>query len=204
MKNQLTFFGHASFKLVTKDDVVIYIDPAFPKADYSQAADIILITHHHGDHDKVELLTMKPECVILDNKTMLVDQIYQSKTIANVKIEAVEAYNKNHKKDSSVGYVLTLDDVVLYIAGDTSKTQQMTDLVNYNIDYAILPIDGFYNMGPKEADECIAMIKPKYFIPVHNDPRSMVTGKEYKTHFAALQSKNIIRINHGQTIDLKG
>jgi len=204
MKNRLTFFGHASFKIETKDDVVLYIDPAFPGGDYSQAADIILVTHHHGDHDKVELVNKKPGCIVLDNTSMLIDHEYQCQVIANIKIEAVEAYNKNHQKDSSVGYIITLDDVILYIAGDTSMTRQMAELVNYNIDYAILPIDGFYNMGPQEADECIALMKAKHFIPVHNDPRSMETGQEYETNFAALKSDNIIRINHGQTMELEG
>jgi len=202
MKNKLTFIGHASLKIVSETGVVIYIDPAFTGGDYSEKADIILITHHHGDHDKLGLVTETSGCVVLDNTDMLKNGVYQEKTVKGVSIKAVPAYNTNHKPDRSVGYILFLGDVSLYVSGDTSKTKEMSELRNLNLDYVIMPIDGVYNMGPQEAEECVELIKPRVFIPVHNDPRSMNDGKEYDTGFDKLQDNKVLILHHGETIEL--
>ena len=202
MKNKLTFLGHASMKIVTKDGVVIYLDPAFAPGNYSEAADIILVSHHHGDHDNVALVNKKSDCLILDNAVMLQNGNYQTTVIKGVKITAVPAYNKNHKKEESVGFLLSWADIKFYFGGDTSETQEMVTFADLGIDYAILPIDGVYNMNPEQADHCNELIKPRIFIPIHNDPRSMKDGKEYDTNFDLLKSTNIVRLAHGQTIDL--
>jgi len=202
MKNKLTFLGHASIKIESATGTVIYIDPAFPCDNYQQEADIILVTHHHGDHDLVDLVTKKEDCVILDNKVMLIDGVYQEKEFAGIKVKAVPAYNKNHKKEENVGYIIFLQDTSIYIAGDTSKTDEMESFTQYDLDYAVLPIDGYYNMGPLEAKECVELIKAKTFIPIHNDPRSIKDGKEYDTNFDVLEKENALIVHHGETIEL--
>ena len=87
-----------------------------------------------------------------------------------MKVEPVEAYNKNHKKEECVGFILRVNDKVIYIAGDTSKTKQMETLKDYNIDYAFLPMDGKYNMDIPEAIECEKLIGAKHTIPYHMAP----------------------------------
>ena len=62
------------------------------------------------------------------------------------------AYNKNHPKDQCVGFLVKVDGRLLYLAGDTSETEEMgTILAKEPIDYAFLPMDGVYNMGREEA-----------------------------------------------------
>ncbi len=46
----------------------------------------------------------------------------------------------------------------------------MPTLGKMDIDYAFLPIDGIYNMGPKEASDCARLINPKHLIPIHSKP----------------------------------
>lgn len=58
----------------------------------------------------------------------------------------------------------------IYILGDTSKIPEMADFAKENITYALLPIDGVYNMGPEEASECASIIGAKYDIPIHTCP----------------------------------
>ena len=85
---------------------------------------------------------------------------YQTFEKDGVKITAVQAYNKNHSKDECVGYVLEFDGVKVYCAGDTSTTEDMEKKIpKMKVDYAFLPIDGVYNMGPKEATYCAKRIK---------------------------------------------
>lgn len=52
---RLLFQGHGSFRIVTDGDVVIYVDP-FAGNGYDLPADIILVTHQHGDHNRVDLV----------------------------------------------------------------------------------------------------------------------------------------------------
>jgi len=202
MKNKLTFLGHGSLKLTTIDGVVVYIDPAFPGDWYSEAADLILISHHHGDHDRVDLVERKADCVIWDNKDMIRNGEYQTKEFRGLIVRAVPAYNKNHKKEESVGFVITVDDKKIYLSGDTSKINEMADLAKLEIDYSLMPIDGHYNMGPQEAQDCAELIKTKCFIPIHNDPRSMQDGKEYDTGLKQLNSPKVRILHHGESIEI--
>ena len=165
----LYFQGHGSFRLTTNAGKVLYIDP-FAGDGYEVPADLILVTHQHPDHNRIDLPARADGCVVYQNTDALKDGKYQQADIAGVHIEAVPAYNKNHHRDTCVGYLLTVDDLTLYFAGDTSKTAEMDDLAGRGIDYAFLPTDGFFNMDIPEAMECAQRIGAKHVVPVHIAP----------------------------------
>lgn len=170
---QLDYLGHASIRIITKEGVVIYVDPYYGK-DYDEPADIILVTHGHGDHNQITKIKNRNEnCSVITWKEALKDGEYQSFKAAGVKIKAVAAYNKNHPKDNSVGYVLEFDGITLYHAGDTSKIDEMKELAELNLTYALLPMDNVYNMGPEEATEAAELIQAKYYIPIHTGPNGV-------------------------------
>ncbi|MCF0113030.1 MAG: MBL fold metallo-hydrolase, partial [Bacilli bacterium] len=58
----------------------------------------------------------------------------------------------------------------IYVAGDTDYVPFMEELAKEDVDYALLPIDGIYNMGPEEASRVAGIIKPKHLIPYHMKP----------------------------------
>ena len=151
-KDKLTYLGHASLKIKTREGKVIYIDPyAGDDSDYAEPADLILVTHDHFDHNKVQKVKNRAENVaIITEKEALVGGEHKSFHLDFVDVEAVEAgYNKNHDVNKCVGYILTLKSgIKLYIAGDTSKTPQMKTLREKNLDYAFLPMEGIYTMTP--------------------------------------------------------
>lgn len=60
--------------------------------------------------------------------------------------------------------------MTVYASGDTSKTEQMATFATRNIDYALFPLDGFYNMGLKEDAECATLVGAKRNIPIHLKP----------------------------------
>ena len=90
--------------------------------------------------------------------------------IDGILIQAVEASNKNHNPEQCVGYIITIDGIKIYASGDTSKTVQMETFADMNLDYAILPGDGVYNMGMEEAAECARLIGAKHNIIIHLKP----------------------------------
>ena len=166
---KLYYQGHGSFRLTTGDGAVIFIDP-YVGTGYDLPADAILVTHQHADHNNIELITQKPDCVVISNVEALAGGVYNSFAVCGVAIEAVAAENQNHPIDQCVGFLVNVDGKKLYFSGDTSKTAQMASFAAKELDYAFLCCDGFYNMGLEEAAECAAIIGAKHNVPVHMKP----------------------------------
>ncbi len=165
----LYYQGHGSYRITGFGNFVIYVDP-FAGDGYDKPADYVLITHEHFDHNKTELVKLKPEGRILRAMDFLRGGTHGTYQNGYLKVQAVPAANKNHDPSLCVGYIITLDGVTIYAAGDTSRTEFMEQMADMKLDYAILPIDGYYNMGIEEASECAELIGAKHCIPVHMVP----------------------------------
>ena len=166
---KLLFQGHGSFRITSDDGRVIYVDP-YAGEGYDLPADIILVSHQHHDHNKIELCTQKQGCSIISNVEALAGGKHNNFDINGIEVQSVEAYNNNHKPDECVGFIITVDGVKLYACGDTSKTKQMDSFADMNLDYALFCGDGVYNMSPEEAAECAQIIKAKHNIIIHLTP----------------------------------
>lgn len=168
------WLGHASFQI--KNSKVIYVDPW--KLKINEPADIILVTHEHYDHCSVQDISkiQKENTVIVGPKdcaNKLSGKIKtikpgQSLTIGGVTIEAVPAYNIGkafHPKSNNwVGFIITLDNIKIYHAGDTDLIPEMDEI---KVDFALLPIGGTYTMNVQEAATLANKMKPKVAIPMH-------------------------------------
>lgn len=195
---ELLYQGHGSCRLITDDNVIVYIDP-YAGDGYDVEADIILVTHQHADHNNVDKVPKKRRCNIIKNNDAYNGGKYMHFILNGIKIQAVQAYNKNHDKSNCVGYVVETDGLKIYFAGDTSKTDEMYNLGMSGIDYALLPVDGIYNMGLDEAAECAEIINAKHTIPYH-----MVPGKLFSAAIAEkFKGKNKLIVRDGETIKLK-
>ena len=203
-KVKLFYMGHASLRIVTEDNKVIYVDP-FMNSDYSMPADLILETHDHFDHSALDKVANRNEnCKIITEKEALANGIHNSFMLPYVRITSVEAgYNKNHDVNKCVGYVLEFNNgIKLYICGDTSKTKQMEDMSKMNIDYAFYCCDGVYNMDNDEAAECAKLVNAKHNIPYHNDTSD--NGMKFDLEKAkAWTAPNKLIIEPGNEISLE-
>ena len=171
-KSSLLYQGHGSLRITTCEGRVIYIDP-YAGAGYEPAADLILITHGHGDHTGTHLIKGRnPGCRTVTWVEAIKDGKHQAFDFDFVKVEAVEAgYNRNHDVTQCVGFVLSLTDgVTVYVSGDTSTTKQMPELAGKSIDYAFFCCDGIYNMDIDEASRCAALVNAKHSTPYHMAP----------------------------------
>ena len=166
---KLLYQGHSSFRFTARNGTVIYLDPFVPNG-YDLPADIILVTHQHGDHSQVQLVTQNPGCVVITQDEALAGGKHNTFTINGIVIEAVEAYNDWHQITEAVGYIITIDGIKVYAAGDTSTTGQMKTFAAEKLDYALIPCDGVFNMDGGEAGECAAVIGAKHNIPIHTGP----------------------------------
>lgn len=194
---KLLYQGHGSYRIISDDNVVIYVDPYAGKG-YEVPADLILVTHQHGDHNQIQLVAKKQRVTIIQETEALVHDEYRSFDIQGVHVQAVSAYNRNHNREASVGYIVTVDDIKIYCSGDTSTTEEMKTMAGMNLDYALLPIDGIYNMDAKEATACADLIKAKHSIPIHMKPGELFDMKQAEKFTA----KNRLIVKAGEEIEL--
>ena len=191
----LTYIGHAHLMIVTAGGTVVYIDPTeIDGYTYEQNADMILVTHEHGDHNQVGIVPQKDECVILRAKdTINADGTYNTFTNGDVTVIPVPARNKNHDIKKTNGLILQFDGITVYHAADTDKLDSMAELQQYAIDYAFFPIDGKYNMDAAEAMECAALVGAKHNTPIH----------WFSADPAAFTPDNLLFMHYGDTITLE-
>ncbi|MDR1600352.1 MAG: MBL fold metallo-hydrolase [Oscillospiraceae bacterium] len=196
---KLYYQGHGSYRLTTNDGRVVYVDP-YAGDGYDVTADFILVTHQHHDHNRTGLVAKKTGCVIITNEEALEGGKHNSFDLGGgLTVEAVEASNRNHSPNECVGYVVGLDGVTLYCAGDTSRTEQMGELKARGLDYALFPMDGVYNMGLEEAAECARVVGAKRNIPIHMKPGALFDrGKSDQW-----DAPNKLVIEPGQEIELQ-
>lgn len=131
------------------------------------------MTHQHGNHNQIDLPVRNPGCRVITERDALCDGKYQHFAWMGCDIQAVPAYNRNHDRSCCVGYLITLDNVKIYAAGDTSRTEEMPKMASLDLDYALLPGDGIYNMDLEEASECAGLIRARRTIPIHLKPGAL-------------------------------
>lgn len=175
-------YGGACVRL-TAPSQTLYFDPAhIDERHYERSADLILITHPHGDHCQsaavqalvhsgTEIITVQ-ECAdqlsSVTNTIVVVDpgEIVE---VSGVEVQVVPAYNlasDAHLKSSGwVGFVVQLDDARFYHSGDTSHIPAMSTLEN--IDVAFVTVRETYMMSGAEAVQAAEAIGPQVIIPVH-------------------------------------
>ena len=189
---------HSSIKI--SKEKVIYIDP-FKIENEKYDADIIFITHDHYDHYSPEdiekiikenTIIVAPKTVKALSKMKNVVSVEPNKTyeVEGIKIETIPSYNVNkqfHQKQNDwVGYILEIECVRYYIAGDTDITPENRQV---KCDVAFVPIGGTYTMDYREAAQLVNEIKPKIVIPEHYG--SIVGTKEDALKFQKLLNNDI-------------
>lgn len=181
MLENIEVLCHASIKF--SGEKIIYFDPFKIEKEYHDA-DVIFITHSHYDHfseediqkvkkldtriavtndlyDRTKKLGFKEENIlkVIPNKSYCMD---------NILIKTIPSYNMNkqfHPKENNwVGYLIELNDITYYIAGDTDLTEESQKV---KCDVAFVPVGGTYTMTAPEAAELVNRIKPKVTVPIH-------------------------------------
>jgi L-ascorbate metabolism protein UlaG (beta-lactamase superfamily) len=191
---KMTFIGHGTLMFGYRDKI-IHVDPVGREADYTKMpkADIVLVTHEHGDHldpkaidllrkEQTKLVVTKACAGKVAGSTVMKNG--DVLTVHGFKIEAVPAYNIVHKrpggepfhpKGSGNGYVVNFDKTRVYVAGDTENIPEMKQLKN--IDVAFLPMNLPYTMTPEMVAAAAKTFMPRVLYPYHygqTDPNELV------------------------------
>ena len=203
MLNNIEVLYHSSIRI--NKEKTIYIDPFKIDRNYNDA-DIIFITHDHYDHyseediDKVineKTIIVIPEELLtkvlkkgINKEAIITIEPNKKYMVQGIKFETIPAYNINktfHPKENDwVGYVIEINGVKYYIAGDTDITEENKKV---KCDVAFVPVGGTYTMDFKEAAQLVNEIQPKVAVPIHYG--SVVGTKQDAEKFVKLLHTNI-------------
>ena len=184
---ELFFIGHGTL-MFKFNDLVIHIDPVMREADYSTLpdADLILVTHQHGDHLDMTAINhlLKTGTKVVMTETCM-EQLEDFKavvmkngdveTIKGIWINAIPAYNivnkrpngqAFHPKGEGNGYVLKFGNTHVLIGGDTENIPEFKEL-KVPIDVAFLPMNLPYTMTPAMVADAARTFKPVILYPYH-------------------------------------
>jgi L-ascorbate metabolism protein UlaG (beta-lactamase superfamily) len=224
----LTWLGHATFRIDAEDGRRIYVDPWLngnPKCPENEIdperADVIAITHAHGDHlgDTVEIAKKHGSTVVA--AVELADWLQIKHELKNVRdpnkggtvdVDGV-TFTLTHAQHSSsnnqleymgepCGIVVGVDGKRVYFAGDTNAFGDMQLIARlYDPEIAVLPIGGHYTMDPKEAALALELLGVKRCVPCHFGTFPLLKGTP--DELAALApGVTIERIEPGESITL--
>jgi L-ascorbate metabolism protein UlaG (beta-lactamase superfamily) len=171
---KIHWLGHDGFRIDAEK--VLYFDPY--QIQSTVPADIILISHDHFDHcspDDIQKIQTKDTAIITDHASagklrgnVRVVKPGEKLTAQGIEVEIVPAYNTNKqfhpKADGKLGFILTIDGLRVYHAGDTDFIPEMK---NIRADIALLPVSGTYVMTADEAVQAALAIQPKVAVPMH-------------------------------------
>ena len=189
---KVTFIGHSCFA-IDNGKYNLLVDPFIkgnPMAKTSPEnlkADYILVTHGHGDHlgDAIEI-AQKHDAAVISNFELCtycgsqgIEKIHpmhigggKKMPFGSVKLTIAHhgstLGNSGGYGGNPVGYIIRIDDKVIYHAGDTGLFLDMKLIGELDkIDLALLPIGGNFTMDIADAVRAAEFLNPKLAIPMH-------------------------------------
>ena len=223
----VTWLGHASFRLDTADGKRVYVDPwlsspTTPEAEKTvERADVIAVTHAHGDHAAdvlsvqkqtgatvlgiIELMSWVKENGVPDDKVIAYNK-GGTVEAAGIRFTMTDARHSSSTPDGGfagdpAGFVVHADDQRIYFAGDTSVFSDMALIARlYSPTVAVLPIGDWFTMGVEEAALALELLGNPRCLPCHWGSFPILTGTP--DGLAKLTSAQVERWSPGDTVEL--
>jgi L-ascorbate metabolism protein UlaG (beta-lactamase superfamily) len=167
---EIKWYGHASFLLITAQGIKIITDPYEPGAydgdiaygPIPDEADIVTVSHdHHPDHNYVEGVAGNPIVIKETGR-------HEAKGIV---IEGVATYHDDSKgaeRGDNTVFTVIADGMRVCHLGDLGHLLNDKELQQIGqVDCLLIPVGGFFTIGPQEARQVVDQLQPKVTIPMH-------------------------------------
>jgi L-ascorbate metabolism protein UlaG (beta-lactamase superfamily) len=216
---EITWLGHSGIKL--KGSKTVYIDPfltgnpaASTTPDEIDKADVVVVTHHHGDHlGDAFTICKKTGATFVGIHEIAVDAEAEGLTAEGmniggtieakgVKVHMVQALHSAEKGDPA-GVVIEMDGMTIYHAGDTGLTYDMKLIGEFfKPDLSFIPIGDRYTMGIPSAAKAVEFIQTKKVIPVHYNTFPVVSADPEEFKKIVGDKAEVIILNPGESYSL--
>jgi len=183
---EIRWHGHSCFEV--GEGTKIVIDPHDGRSIGIKApnvrADIVLITHHHFDHDAVR---------VVKGKFKVIDSPGEYR-IGDVHIKGIPAYHDEHKgkkRGQVTMYKIENEGIKLLHVGDLGHVLTSNQLKDIGkVDILFTPVGGVYTVDAKKAYKNVELLKPKVVVPMHYKVPGMTLGIEPVEPFLSLFPEN--------------
>lgn len=164
----ITYLGHSCFKIKTTNATVV-TDPFDKSVGFDMprvSADIVTISHQHGDHNHVSTVNATAR----RDKPFLIDAVGEYE-VGGVSVFGIRTYHddaKGEKRGENIVYSILMDNISVVHLGDighTLKQSQISDLGT--ADILLCPVGGHYTIDPKQVGDLVSQLEPSIFIPMH-------------------------------------
>ena len=187
---RIRYLGHACFMITSDSGTRIITDPFttggnLTYGEIKESADIVTVSHDHGDHNNVAAVKGDPK-VVKDKTTWVLPEailepsyvkdripgLYNDKKeISNIRFNAIHTYHDNvegKQRGKNTIFCFEVDGVRVCHLGDLGhwlSDKQVAELGK--VDILLIPVGGFYTIDAKVATEVGNQVKPKVIIPMH-------------------------------------
>ena len=163
---KIKWLGHACFLITSRDGMRIITDPyavggGIKYAPVTEAADVVTVSHDHGDHSNVSSVQGRPEVVKGSG----------AKTARGIQFRGIATYHdaaRGQQRGSNTVFCFTVDDIRLCHLGDLGHKLdpgQVNEIGAVNMLF--VPVGGFYTIDATVANQTIEQLKPRVVIPMH-------------------------------------
>lgn len=163
---KIKWLGHSCFLITSKDGMRVITDPytvggGINYSPIKETADVVAVSHGHGDHSNVSAILGRPE-VVRGGGT---------KTAKGIQFRGIASYHdtsQGNERGLNTIFCFTLDDIKLCHLGDLGN-MLATDQVNEigAVDILFVPVGGIFTIDASVATKVCNQLKPKVVIPMH-------------------------------------
>lgn len=217
---KITWIGHSAVKL--EGSKTVFIDPfitgnpvATMGLDKVTKADVVVVTHDHGDHLGDSYAICKKTGATLVAIYEIAEEaakhgakaegmnIGGSVNVGGVVVSLVPAFHTGGLGGTASGAVIEMDGKKVYHSGDTGLTMEMQLIGEmYTPDIAFLPIDGRFNMGPRLAAKAVELLKVPKTVPIHYGTFPMVNSSPEEFKKLVGNKSQVIILKPGDFVEI--
>ncbi len=188
---KIKWLAHAAFLITAGDGTRIITDPyetseGLRYGEITEAADIVTVSHEHGDHNNVAAVKGNPQVVKGDAEAK------------GIKIRAVATAHDDKsggERGPNTIFCFEIDGIRVCHAGDLGHLLSAKQVAAIGpVDVLMVPVGGFFTIDASAATKVCQQLNPKVIVPMHfktekhsfpiQDAEGFLKGKDNVTRAA--------------------